>query len=150
MRCQTREKVVSELDKVSVEAYRKSKAAALMKEGDSVEPPHLYEASVLRNARCQEKQKKYRDKDPIIALSKFKRSEGLNIVRDIGNDPVKVLFWSPHQNRTYNHLMKVTDCCLCIDATGILALKVKHVDGEMSQHIFYILAFYLRRMRNLL
>ena len=112
----------------------------MMIEGDTTEPPHLYGANVLRNAKYQFQQKEYRDPNPIIALSKFKRCpEGQNIVRDIGSDPVKVFFWSPHQIRVYNKINMLNGSRLCIDATGKLTKCVMHVDGQKSQHIFLYL-----------
>ncbi|KAG5860832.1 hypothetical protein JTB14_019385 [Gonioctena quinquepunctata] len=136
-RGETRKEVVPILEKQSVEAYRAQVAAQNMQEGDSYEPPHLYKGDVLRTARYQSKQKKYRDRNPLSALSKFKRCpEGRNVVRDIGSDPVIVHFWSPHQIRIFNNMNKIENARLCIDATGKLAKYVLHVNNEKSHHIF--------------
>lgn len=139
-RGETRRKIVKKLENASVLSYRTLKAADALREGDTSEPPHLYEANVLSTAKYQFRQKQYKDENPIIALSKLKRCvEGENVIRDIGYDPVKVLFWSPHQVRAYNNFLKMQDCCLCIDATGKLSKHIIHVDGNKSQHIFLYL-----------
>ncbi|KAG5868069.1 hypothetical protein JTB14_020742 [Gonioctena quinquepunctata] len=136
-RGETRKEVVSILEKQSVEAYRAQVAAQNMQEGNSYEPPHLYKGDVLRTARYQSEQKKYRDRNPLLTLSKFKRCpECRNVVRDIGSDPVIVHFWSPHQIRVFNNMNKIENARLCIDATGELAKYVLHVNNEKSHHIF--------------
>lgn len=136
-RGETRKNVVLDLEHESAEFYRSKKASEMIKEGDSTVPPLLYSANVLRTAKCQSKKRKYLDDDPMTAISKFKRSrEGLNIIRDIGLDPIKVYFWSPHQTRLYNKLIKNADSSFCVDATGGLAKQIVHVDGKKSQNIF--------------
>lgn len=125
------------MDSESVESLRAKMADKYMREGDLKQPPHLYKGNVLRNAKYENRKKQRRDSNPIVALSKFKRSqEGKNVVRDIGSDPIKVHVWSPHQNRVYNKLIKLEDALLCVDATGKLACSIIHPDGEKSQHIF--------------
>lgn len=74
----TRKKIVDALDNESTELFRTKKAAEMMIEGDRADPPHLYHADVLRTAKYQASQKMYRDPNPIIGLSKLKRSaEGI-------------------------------------------------------------------------
>lgn len=60
----------------------------------------------------------------------------MNIIRDIGLHPVLVYIWSPHQIQIYNKLIKVENSSLCIDATGGIAKKILHVNGEKSKNIF--------------
>lgn len=140
-RGETRQQVVNELQGKSTEIYRAKVAAANMQEGDSTEPPHLYNSAVLWTAKHQDFQSKYREPNAMVALSKFKRChEGQQVVRDICLDPVGVLFWSPHQIRLYNNLVKRDDARLCIDATGGVAKYVKHVDNNKSKHIFLYIA----------
>lgn len=119
-------------------------AAKMMKEGDSVEPPLLYNADVLRTAKLQALQEKYRNPNPIMACSDLKRSGCCeNVVRHIGFDPVLVHFWSPHQIRLYNDLISREHIRMCVDASGEIAKSLKHIDGKNSQHIFlYILVLY--------
>lgn len=101
----------------------------------------LYDATVLRTAKCHNVQNRYSDPNPIIALSKLKRCpKGENTIRDICLDPVQIHFWSPHQIRVYNSLCKRDDARLCIDATGGLSKRVIHVDNTKSQHIFLYVA----------
>lgn len=86
-----------------MELFRSKAADQMIKEGNTTEPPHSYNANVLRTAKYEMTKKEYLDPNPMMALSKLKNSEkGQNIVKDIGLDPVKVYFWSPHQNRLFN------------------------------------------------
>lgn len=137
-RGKTRKRVAAKLQEESTEMYRAKNAAKLMTEKDTIEPPHLYNADVLRTAKYQAQLQKYRDLDPIRAISKFKKAEGQTIIRDIGYDPFVVHFWSPHQIKVYNKIMK-KNSCLCIDATGGIGKKIIHVDGSKSHHIFLYL-----------
>lgn len=140
-RSKTRQQIIKTLENESTEQFRAKRAAMMMEEGDTSEPPLLYSATVLRMAKYQHVQSKYKDPNPMIALQKFKRSPGgRNVIRDIHLDPVAVLFWSPHQVRVYNNLAKRPDACLCIDATGGVAKQVIHVDNSKSKHIFLYFA----------
>ncbi|XP_041565938.1 uncharacterized protein LOC121467746 [Drosophila elegans] len=139
LRGQTRNALVSNLEKESTLFYRAKKASELMGSDDDLEPPHLYSASVCRTAKYEAGKKRFRKVDPLDAISDLKRSRnGQEIVRDIGRDPVKVLFWSPHQIRVYNKLRKQS--ALCIDASGGRIMEYRHIDGKKSQHIFLHIA----------
>jgi len=139
LRGQTRNVLAEHLEKESTLYYRTKTASELMGSDDDVESPHLYYASVCRNAKYEVGKKRYRKADPLDAISDLKRSQmGQNVIREIGKDPVKVLFWSPHQVRVFNKLRKQSS--LCIDASGGRYMEYVHIDGLKSQHIFLHIA----------
>lgn len=109
----------------------------MMDVGNNEEPPHLYDAGVLRVAKHEYIRSQYLDQDPIRAIAILKRSSiGQHVIREIGYDPFHVMITSAHQIRVFNKMNTRCETNLCIDTTGGVAKKIVHVDGSVSKHIF--------------
>ncbi|CAH1183973.1 unnamed protein product [Phaedon cochleariae] len=130
-------KIAKDLQTESTVKWRHRVASEMMDKGISVEPPHLYNADVLRVAKHECIRMQYLDQDPIKAIAILKKSSvGQNVIRDIGYDPFHVTIASAHQIRVFNKMNRICETNLSIDATGGVAKKIVHVDGRVSKHIF--------------
>lgn len=137
LRGETRVKIGKELEQKSAFAYRNEEATKAVDEGNE-EPQRVYSIATLRKIKQEQKLTQYLDVDPIksLALMKRKSTFGNNVIHDISYDPFSVQFWSSHQVRVYNEKVTEDGASLSIDATGKVAPKVIHVDGNKSKHLF--------------
>jgi len=110
--------LVEKFQGTSATKYRIEMAEDLMQQGD-VEPPHLYNANVLRVAKHETMQKNYIDKDPLKALHLMQLISSLqNVIHSIGLNPFFVHYWTNHQLHVHRTYTADETSCVNIDATG--------------------------------
>jgi len=131
-----RQAVVKELEGKSVMKYRVEMAEKLMQNNDNIEPPHLFNANVLRVAKHNIKEKSYFDKNPIKALEIMQLGPLKNIIHNIGLNPFFVHYWSNYQLDVYRTYSLDETACIYIDATGSIVKKIKKPDKSKTAHIF--------------
>lgn len=120
--------------------WRRKKADKSIEFGD-VEPPNLYESSVLRKAK-QQYMNMYlgieNNIDPIRSIVSLKYEvEHNGSVHSIGFDPFFCHYWSPIQDHIYKTQRSKSWTTVYIDATGSLVLPIIRTKHKIpSAHIF--------------
>lgn len=93
-----------------------------------MEPPHLFDANVLRVAKHNIKQKSYFHKDSIKALEIMQLGPLKNIIHNIGLNPFFIHYWSNYQLDVYRTYTSDETACIYIDATESIVKKIRRPD----------------------
>ena len=136
LRNPVRQAVINGLQGKSVMKYRIEMANKLMDSQDKFEPPHLFDANVLRVAKHDIREKSYFDKNPIKALEIMQLGPLKNIIHNIGLNPFCVHYWAKYQLDVYRTYALDETACIYIDATGSIIKKIKRPDNSKTRHIF--------------
>lgn len=89
---------------LTAEVYRAERGEDLMT--IDPEPPHLYSAKTMRNAKQEYSQNMCIDKEPLQSLLIAQESVYKNIIHNIGLNSFYVHYWSNHQIAIYERI-----CC---------------------------------------
>lgn len=108
----------------------------LMVSSDDIEPPHLFDAHVLHNAKYNIKQESYLHKNPIKALEIMRLGSLKNTIHNIGLNPFFIHYWSNYQLSVYKSYATDETASVYIDATGSIIKKIKRPDKSKTGHIF--------------
>lgn len=116
--------------------WRRNKVNEICDFGDKI-PPHIYNDTVLRQAKNEYKAKqlKIEETDPIQSLDVLKQTTQNGSIHTISLNKFFVHYWSPFQLDVYKSAFKKGHCKLAIDATGSLVYKIKRTSA-VSHHIF--------------
>ena len=129
-----RDNIAKKALKKGVEVCRSKMALKYVKVNDS-NPPHLYSSSVIHNAKPQYKSKQYIHQDPIKFLEMLKESDHINAIRNIGQSPFFVEYWTSEQIQAYKKLQKLYGASISIDATGFSIAEIKRYFGNAKKPI---------------
>lgn len=143
LRFRKRQIVGKDLLVEGVSNWRRRIAMEEMDNGD-IEPPLLYESSVLRKVKQE-----YHDKilgvnpkdgkDPIYIIRKMKHTPPYcGSIQEITLDKIYVHYRTPTQMHIYREYCRRKKICrtIAMDATGSLVSKIPIGDGLESGHIF--------------
>lgn len=104
------------------------------------QPPHMPKQSVLREAKSEQAQLDYYDRDPIIALSKIQKIYP-GMIHHLSIIPFTVFYWTHHQRELFLKYATRKKSCVYIDATGSISPKFTKSNGDKtSELLLYLVA----------